>query len=148
MSDVPRDRSETDPSEESPGATSAEGPARAAAPEEELSPRDALKKGFGLLWQAARTAADEIKREVDTAGVKDSLREAGRELEAAAHEAKKALETFIERGPKEPKPDYSDSWPPPDGGARAQRADADIPEDGGTDESGERRDMRILVDDD
>lgn len=115
---------------------------------EPLSSREALERGLGLLWRAAKSAADEIKREVDSAGVKDSLKQAGRDLEHAAQEASKALEEFFERGgPRPPKPDYTDKWPPEERPA-PKRADAGIPEDGGTDEEGRRRDMRILVDDD
>lgn len=118
------------------------------------SSTDAFKKGVGLLWKAARAAANEIKREVEKGGVRESLERAGHDLEIAAQEAAKAVEDFIERaGPKSPNPDYTDKWPPDQGGkvddkADAKLVDADIPEDGGKTDSGERRDMRIQLDDD
>lgn len=112
----------------------------------ELDAKESFRKGMGLLWRAARTAADEIKREVEKGGVKDSLKQAGRELEAAAEHAAKTLEGMLQRiGPGEPKPDYTDTWPPDQ---KAKQVDADIPKDGGTDEKGERRDVRIQLDDD
>lgn len=143
------DEKRNDADQQDPGGTTADEAGGEKRTEgDELSSREALERGLGMLWRAARTAADEIKREVDAAGVKDSLKQAGRELEHAAHEASKALEDFIERsGPRPPKPDYTDKWPP-EGDPKPTRADAGIPEDGGTDEEGRRRDMRILVDDD
>jgi hypothetical protein len=132
--------------------------AKAAAPEEgssegagEIRAGDAFKKGMGLLWQAARTAADEIKREVEKGHVTETLQQAGKELESAAHHAAKALEDFIGRASPKP-PKYEDKWPPEgaakDEAAQPKQADADIPKDGGTDEKGERRDMRIQVEED
>jgi hypothetical protein len=114
---------------------------------------DAFKQGMGLLWKAARSAADEIKREVDKGGVNDALQKAGRDLESAAGHAAKAIEDFVDRvGPSEPK------WSDPKAagfdsgnpkGAAAEQVDAESPEDGGVDEeTGERRDMRIQVEDD
>jgi hypothetical protein len=77
--------------------------------------------------------------------VTDTLRQAGRDLETAASEAARALEGFIERvGPGDPK---TSAWPtaeaPPQ---KSEQADADIPEDGGVDEKGEPRNMRIHAD--
>ena len=114
-------------------------------------PGETFKQGISLLWRAARSAADEIKREVEKGGVTDALRQAGRDLENAATQAARTLEGFIERvGPGDPK---TSAWPndpkardPQD--QKAKQADADIPEDGGTDEKGEKRDMRIHLDDD
>ncbi|MCA9620302.1 MAG: hypothetical protein KC731_14870 [Myxococcales bacterium] len=109
-------------------------------------PGEAFKKGLGLLWKAARGAAEEIKREVEKGGVSDALQQAGRELEQAATDAAKAVESFIDRsGP--PKPDYQDKWPPDQAGEKAKMADEGVPADGGTDPTtGERRDMRIQLD--
>lgn len=134
--------------DKSPDAKSANAPKRDTSDPEAMSSVEALKKGMGLLWRAAQTAADEIQREVETAGVKDSLRQAGQELEMAAKDAARALEQFVERsGPRNPKPDYTDQWPP-EQGKGAKQVDADVPKDGGTDEHGKRRDVRIQLDDD
>ncbi|MEQ9324521.1 MAG: hypothetical protein RIF41_35480 [Polyangiaceae bacterium] len=121
---------------------------------EEEKPSEAFRKGMGFLWKAARGVADEIKREVDKGGVSDALQQAGRELEEAATHAAKAVESFIDRsGPKPP--NYQNEWPPTDGttppatpGSESKMADADIPEDGGVDDEGQKRDMRIQVDPD
>jgi hypothetical protein len=116
----------------------------AAASPEQPKPAEALRQGFRLLWQAASSAADEIKREVQKGGVSHALQNAGRELESAATHAAKALdEIFSKVGPNPPA--YQKKWPP-DGGPDAKQVDADIPPDGGVDEKGERRDMRIQVD--
>lgn len=131
----------------------ADGAAEAPRAEEE-KPSEQFRKGMGFLWKAARGVADEIKREVDKGGVSDALQQAGRELEEAATHAAKAVESFIDRsGP--PPPNYQNEWPPTDGttspaadGSESKRADADIPEDGGVDEEGRKRDMRIQVDPD
>jgi hypothetical protein len=122
--------------------------ADAATPEEEMSSAEALKKGMGLLWRAAQTAASEIQREVELSGVRDSLQQAGHDLEKAAKEAAKTLEDYVERSAGGmPKPNYTDQWPPGDGSG-AKQVDADVPDDGGTDDKGEKRDMRIQLDDD
>lgn len=63
---------ETPSSDKSPSDSSET--AADAAKSEEMSSSDALKKGMGLLWQAAKTAADEIQREVDVEAVKSTLR--------------------------------------------------------------------------
>ncbi|HHH28685.1 MAG TPA: hypothetical protein ENK57_10130 [Polyangiaceae bacterium] len=118
------------------------------------TPAEAFRKGMGFLWKAARGVADEIKREVEKGGVSDALQQAGRELEEAATHAAKAVESFIDRsGPKPPS--YQDRWPPTGGttapddeGGESKMADGDIPEDGGVDEEGRPRDMRIQVDPD
>ncbi|HZO13643.1 MAG TPA: hypothetical protein VFB62_10300 [Polyangiaceae bacterium] len=109
-------------------------------------PSETFKQGISLLWRAARSAADEIKREVEKGGVTDALRQAGRDLENAASQAARTLEGFIERvGPGDPK---TSAWPNTGEVPKAKQADADIPEDGGTDDKGEKRDMRIHLDDD
>ena len=130
--------------------------AKAAAPAEgssedggDVRPADTFKKGMGLLWQAAKSAADEIKREVEKGHVTETLQQAGKELESAAQHAAKALEDFIGRASPKP-PKYEDKWPPEgkvEDAPAPKQADADIPKDGGTDEKGERRDMRIQVED-
>lgn len=118
-------------------------------------PGEVFKKGLGLLWQAARSAADEIKREVDKGGVTDALQQAGRDLEEAANQAAKALEGFVERAGGS-KPKYTDQWPPPGSGADEAAGKGQPPQppgaapaapDGGVDESGERRDVRIQIED-
>jgi hypothetical protein len=142
------DEHTTDADEPKPDSSvSSEEAASTSSDDESLSSREALQRGVGLLWRAARTAADEIQREVDTSGVKESLKQAGRELEHAAQEAAKTLEDFLGRGPRPPKPSYTDQWPP-DAGTEAKQADADVPEDGGTDADGKPRDIRIQVEDD
>lgn len=113
--------------------------------EEEMSSAEALKKGMGLLWKAAKTAADEIQRDVDVDAVKTSLKRAGKDIEDAANQAAKAVEDFVDRqtgNPSEPTPGPT-ATPAPG----AQQVDADIPDDGGTDDNGEERDFRIQVDD-
>jgi hypothetical protein len=115
-------------------------------------PGEVFKKGLSLLWKAARSAADEIKHEVEKGGVTDALKQAGRDLEDAANQAAKALEGFVERAGH--KPNYTDQWPP---GASPPEAPAQPPQpegaapaapDGGVDENGERRDVRIQIEDD
>jgi hypothetical protein len=116
---------------------------------EEQDPKVAFKRGVGLLWQAARTVAGDVKREVDKAHLKESMQAAGKEIEQAASEAAKALEDFIGRVAPEAKPEGTDEWPPADAkkDVKPKQADADIPKDGGKDDKGDRRDMRILIDD-
>jgi len=132
----------------------AEPAADQVAAEEDEKPSEAFRKGMGFLWKAARGVADEIKREVDKGGVSDALQQAGRELEEAATHAAKAVESFIDRSGPRP-PNYQDKWPPTDGttppaegSTESKMADADIPDEGGVDEEGRPRDMRIQVDPD
>ena len=137
---------EQSPEKTSPDAKSDNAPKRDNSDPEAMSSAEALKKGMGLLWRAAQTAADEIQREVESSGVRDSLRQAGQELETAAKDAARVLEQFMDRsGPRDPKPNYTDQWPPDQG---ASQVDADVPQDGGVDEHGKRRDVRIQLDDD
>jgi hypothetical protein len=117
-------------------------------------PIEALKQGFGLLWKAARGVAHEIKREAEKAGLGETLQQAGKELEHAAGQAAKALESFFGKV-QPPGPRYEKDWPPRgDTGsaetdpARPKPVDADLPPDGGVDASGERRDVRIHLGDD
>lgn len=151
-------------------------PENAPPPDDPERPAEAFKKGLGLLWKAARSAADEIKREVQKGGVTDALQQAGRDLEDAANQAARALEGFIERAGGH-KPEYTDRWPPPgsDVPGRGSENKSAQPEntpsekaqqdkvqskgeagapgsapaapEGGVDENGERRDMRIQIDD-
>jgi hypothetical protein len=137
-----------------------------APPSESERPAEVFKKGLGLLWKAARSAADEIKREVEKGGVAETLQQAGRDLEDAANQAAKALEGFIERAGSH-KPRYSDRWPPaenetvsrdattdpvgPDGRSSTgqppqPQGAAPASPDGGLDEQGEPRDIRIQID--
>jgi hypothetical protein len=111
---------------------------------------DAFKQGLGLLWKAARAAAGEIKHEVEKGGVSEALQQAGKELETAASHVGKALDDFVARAtPGGAKPNYQEQWPPnPTAEQQAKQVDADVPEDGGTAEDGEKRDMRIQIDDD
>lgn len=146
-------RPETDPAETAaPETASPEG--TAASAHEPERPAEAFKAGLGLLWKAARSAASEIKHEVEKGGVSDALQQAGRELETAAQHVGKALDDFVNRAGHAVKPDYADKWPPDDPAEAKDDANASpdmvggAPEDGGTDEKGERRDMRIQLDDD
>ncbi|MBW2458833.1 MAG: hypothetical protein JRI68_30315 [Deltaproteobacteria bacterium] len=127
-----------------PEATSAEPESSA---EEEPRPGEAFKQGLGLLWKAAKSTADELKKEVDKGRVSGALSSAGQELEKAAGQAAKAVEQFIGRmGPGDPK---MDGWPAAEGDKpKGEQVDADIPADGGKTEDGERRDMRIQVEED
>lgn len=127
------DQPETGPVDEH---TSANAQADAAQPSgesaEPASPADTFKQGMGLLWKAAQASAHEIKAEVNKQGVGDSLKRAGRDLEDAANQAAKALESFIDRvGPQETPP-AQQGWPvdvppaddsakaPPEGDMRVQ----------------------------
>jgi hypothetical protein len=111
--------------------------AGAETPEQPERPGEAFKQGISMLWKAARSAADEIKREVERGGVTDALRQAGRDLETAASQAARAIEGFMDRvGPGDPK---TSEWPV----GNEKKDDEDPPEDGGVDEKGERRNMRI-----
>ncbi len=119
---------------------------------DELSAGDALKKGVGLLWQAAKTAADEVQREVDMDAARAGLRAAGKDLERAANEAARMLETFIDGAAKPRTPEGTDQWPRPDE-ANAQPSTGSGDE--GTHPGGdidqkatEKREFRIQVDDD
>lgn len=155
-----------------------EGGAPPEPPTRDERPKEVFKKGLGLLWQAARSAADEIKREVEKGGVTEALQQAGRDLEDAANQAAKALEGFIERAGGHPKPPYTEQWPPPgseppekasdwpppgsstpstapEAGSAPEAAQPPQPEgaapaapEGGVDEDGERRDVRIQIEDD
>lgn len=116
-------------------------------PDEEGRPGETFKQGLGLLWQAARSAADEIRREVDKGKVGEALQQAGRDLERAATQASGVVEQLIGRlSPADPK---TQPWPnSPSGEKRGEQVDPDTPPDGGTTEDGERRDMRIQVESD
>jgi hypothetical protein len=163
--DSKAEATEGESSEEQKGA--AEESAKAGADASAPAPSEAFRQGLDLLWQAARGTADEIKREVDKGGVGDALKQAGRDLEVAANAAAKTLEGFIERvGPHGDHKPYK--WPGASGSASAEpkkddeegdaekgddkRVEPGDPvkdgEDGGTTEDGERRDMRIQVEDD
>jgi hypothetical protein len=137
-----------------------------------------LKQGLGLLWQAAVGTANEIKQEIDRSGASDTLQQAGRDLENAANQAARTLEQFIEKvQPKAPEyskewPGAATGETQNDSAQKdaaqkdaaqkdaaqkdAAQKDADDPEngaekdaeDGGETENGERRDMRIQVEDD
>lgn len=135
-------------SKQQPSATEGE-PAPAAEQEPKLEdPGEAFRRGLGLLWQAAKSAAGEIKKEVARGGVTEQLKIAGRELERAAQAAAKELEGFISKVQPTP-PERSNEWPPPDRKPPTKDAAKGAPtEDGGVDEHGEPRDMRIQVDDD
>ncbi len=116
-------------------------------------PAEAFKQGIGLLWKAARSTADEIKREVERGGISEAIQAAGRELENAATQAAKSIEGLVAK--VQPKsPGYSQDWPPqsaekdsPDDkdGSESNQVDADIPKGGGTTEDGEKRNMRIQL---
>lgn len=114
---------------------------------------ETFKKGMGLLWQAAVAATEEIKREVDRAEVSETLQAAGRDLESAAQQAAQALEGFIDRVHTGKKPP-ADGNPFPQGGPAAspppQNPPAEAPEgaDGGVDDEGNRRDVRIQLEED
>jgi hypothetical protein len=127
-------------------------------------PAAAAKQGLGLLWEAARGAAEEIKREVEKVGLADHIRAAGREIGHAAQTAAKELEGFIAKAKPQP-PSYSTDWPPKPSQASASpqapaeeapkpkpedapRADAGAAPEGGTDAKGEPRDMRIQIEED
>jgi hypothetical protein len=139
MSGDEQDKPQTEDSAETE-ASSQEG-------DEQLTSKEALKKGMGLLWQAAKSAADEIQREVDVDQVKTSLEQAGRDIETAAQEAARAVEGFIERrGPAEPEPDYTDEWPPNNTPDTEDATPPDAADDAA--KSKDRRDVRIQVDDD
>jgi hypothetical protein len=120
---------------------------QASAAEEEPRPGEAFKQGLGLLWKAAKSTADELKKEVDKGRVTGALSSAGQELEKAASQAAKAVEHFIGRmSPGDPK---MDEWPAGEADKpKGEQVDADIPKDGGKTEDGERRDMRIQVEED
>ncbi len=131
-------------------------------------PAAAAKQAAGLLWQAARGVATEIKREVEKAGIKDHILAAKTELDTAIRAAAKELDGYIAKV-QPPPPGYTKQWPPGAGGAadpekasaagpndkqrdanddEGERADGGAAPDGGKDAKGERRDMRILLDDD
>lgn len=122
-----------------PGAKSGETAAQAG---------EAFKQGMGLLWQAAVAATDEIKREVDRAEVSDTLQQAGRDLETAAQQAAQALEGFIDRVNTGKRPPAGDNPFPQGGPANAPPPKNEPDEDGGVDEDGNRRDVRIQLEDD
>ncbi len=108
------------PTSDSPAADPSAPAAEPGQPE--ASPADTFKQGMGLLWKAARATVDEIKTEVNNGGVTDSLKQAGRDLEDAANQAAKALESFVERvAPPQDPPAQQASWaeasaPPPQHG--------------------------------
>jgi len=129
-----------------PNAHSGE-PGAGGARGEDPRPAEAFKQGLGLLWQAARSTADEIRREVDKGRVGEALQQAGRELERAATQASGVVEQLIGKvRPPDPK---TEPWPnSPAKRPETEQVDDDTPSDGGTAEDGERRDMRIQIDPD
>ncbi len=129
-------------------------PERPAPDDDAMTSTEALKKGVGLLWQAAKTAADEIQSEVDVDAVKGTLQKASRELEEAAKDAAKTLEDLIERGVP-PATQPSDTWPPKEPGADdaakgpgSKEADDDAKAGGEDDANAGNQAFRIQVDDD
>jgi hypothetical protein len=150
------------------------------APKPEPDPAAAAKQAAGLLWQAARGVATEIKREVEKAGLKDHIKAAKTEIDTAIRAAAKELDEYIAKV-QPPPPGYTKDWPPSgapqssaladdaagapaaqdgdkpkekdgdmpkEGAPKDERADAGVAPGGGKDATGERRDMRILLDDD
>jgi hypothetical protein len=147
---VPADPKGTAPAEAKDHAADAP----AAKGEPKAAPGEAFRAGVGLLWQAARGAADEIKREVAKGNVSEAVQRAGRDLEQAAAEAAKAIEGFLGRiGPGDPKTSpWPGAGPPPADEAPAAKAPASKAEpkddDEPNDDAAKRRDMRIHLDDD
>ncbi len=124
------------------------------APPTDATPAANLKEGLGLLWKAATGTAQELKREIDRAGVSETLQQAGRDLESAANQAAQSIEQII--GKVQPKaPNYTKEWPGSEPAAQTpetpetprESSETSAEEDGGSTESGERRDMRIQVED-
>jgi len=117
----------------------------ASEPQAQEGAADTFKQGLGLLWKAAKSAAQEIKQEVDKGSVSDALQQAGQDLDTAAQQVGKTLDDLVDR--LNPRSTTADD----DGGSTADAAtkqvDADVPADGGTTDDGERRDMRIQVED-
>ena len=62
---------------------------------QELPPADALVQGLGLLWQAARGAAEGLNKRVEKAGVERTIGQAGQAFENAATTALRGLEQVV-----------------------------------------------------
>ncbi|MCC6523591.1 MAG: hypothetical protein IT373_13120 [Polyangiaceae bacterium] len=78
------------PAPADPGAKSAEAEAVATAGEN-------LRRGVGLLLEAARQAAEGVKRGLETHEASGKLRETMNELDKAAAAAVKGIERFVSR---------------------------------------------------
>ena len=67
------------------------------ADQEHTSPKEAFRQGMSLLWQAARGAAGGLRKEIRDADIVGGLRD-------AAQEMKRAAESVVRGGPREPEP--------------------------------------------
>jgi hypothetical protein len=65
--------------------------------DDEASPKEAFRQGMSLLWQAARGAAGGLRKEIRDADIVGGLRD-------AAQEMKRAAESVIRGGPRDPEP--------------------------------------------
>jgi hypothetical protein len=65
--------------------------------DEQASPREALRQGLSLIWQAARGAAGGLREEIRKADIPGGLRE-------AAGEMRRAADAAIHGRPREPEP--------------------------------------------
>lgn len=68
---------------------------RGRQPDGDLPPVQALAKGLGLLWRAAQGTAKGVRDEVEQAGVRDAMKDAGRHLESAATSALRGMEQLV-----------------------------------------------------
>lgn len=120
------------------------GEAYAAPPKarQDVPPADALVQGLGLLWQAARGAAENLNRRVEKVGIEKTIAGAGQAFENAATTALRGLEQVVRsvgkaagaavgapvagEEPKRPEAKAEDPAKADDGG----RADAGPPPDG------------------
>ena len=67
------------------------------AGQEPGSPKEAFRQGMSLLWQAARGVAGGLRKELRDADIVGGLRD-------AAQEMKRAAESVVRGGPREPEP--------------------------------------------
>ncbi len=124
----------TESAQPEPAAEQAHAPPAAPGPEPPAPerPGDTFKRGLGLLWRAARGAADDLRREVDKAGVSRTLQDAGEKIEHAADSFVKGVERMVEKvQPPSPPPPEAQTQPesPADAAPSEQTVAADPPDE-------------------
>jgi hypothetical protein len=88
----------------------------------EPDPTDALKQGLGLLWQAAKGAARDLRKDADKAGVGKVVEDAGRGLEAAVTGVARGLEQLVAKvQPPPPKYQEPGEWKAPSAGSKSAK---------------------------
>ena len=91
-------------------AESSEGSSDEQAEHRNDKPVEDLKEGLGLLWRAATGTAQELKRQMDDAGLSEKIQQASRDIETVANQAAEQVGQML-AGVKPPPAHYGGPWP-------------------------------------